>query len=581
MKRTTTRALAGLMALALAPALAATPADGQVMIVLDASGSMWGQIAGKPKLEIARETLATVLADTPAGTELGLIAYGHRSKGDCADIELVVPAAAGTAPAITAAAAKMKFLGMTPLSDAVTRAARELRYTERKATVILITDGLETCKADPCAVGKALDEAGVDFTAHVVGFGLSAEEGKQVSCLAENTGGRYFAANDAASLAAALTRTVVEPPKPPPPAEATLSAPDSAAIASTFEVSWTGPDGQYDEIHLFDPAARGGDGALVTRQRVRTDPGHADKRVQLVAPAKPGAYVLRYYQGEHRRVLATRAIQATDAEVSLSAPDSAPIASRIRVGWVGPGAQYDEVRITDASQRLVTRQRVRTDKDADDRVVSVVAPATPGEYTLEYYNGDNRKVLATRMITIVAADVSLTAPDAAPAASRVRVGWTGPGAQYDELRVVDAAGKLVTRQRVTTDADFPDRIATLVAPARAGDYTLQYYNADNRKVLASRTLRVEAIEVRLEAPASAAPGARITVAWVGPGARYDEIRLVDANGRIAGRQRVQTDRSAEGRTVSLSAPAAAGEYILQYYNGDNRVVMAERAISIR
>ena len=48
----------------------------QAIIVLDASGSMWGQINGKPKLEIARETLATVLADTPDDMALGLMAYG-------------------------------------------------------------------------------------------------------------------------------------------------------------------------------------------------------------------------------------------------------------------------------------------------------------------------------------------------------------------------------------------------------------------------------------------------------------------------------------------------------------------------
>ena len=70
-----------------------------------------------------------------------------------------------------------KVSGYSQMQDAVTLAARELRHTERLATVVLITDGLETCKADPCAVGKALEESGVDFTAHVVGFGLSAEDG--------------------------------------------------------------------------------------------------------------------------------------------------------------------------------------------------------------------------------------------------------------------------------------------------------------------------------------------------------------------------------------------------------------------
>ena len=158
--------LAGLVAATASASLAAE----QTMIVLDASGSMWGQINGKPKLQIAREALATVLEGVPADMELGLIAYGHRTRGSCSDIEVVVKPAAGTGPEITQAAAKMKFLGKTPLSASVLKAAEELRYTEDKATVILITDGLENCQADPCAVGAELAKNGIDFTAHVVGF---------------------------------------------------------------------------------------------------------------------------------------------------------------------------------------------------------------------------------------------------------------------------------------------------------------------------------------------------------------------------------------------------------------------------
>jgi Ca-activated chloride channel family protein len=220
--------------------LAATAAD-KAIIVLDASGSMWGQIDGKPKLEIARETLRTVLQSVPADLELGLIVYGHREKGNCDDIELVVPPAAGTGAAITAAADGMKFLGKTPLTAAVRQAAEALHYTEDKATVVLITDGLETCNADPCAVGSELEQSGVDFTAHVVGFGLTAEEGRQVACLAQNTGGKYIQAGDAAALEEALVATVVtpEPAPTPAPEPAPAPAPEPAKPEFNFVPSVT------------------------------------------------------------------------------------------------------------------------------------------------------------------------------------------------------------------------------------------------------------------------------------------------------------------------------------------------------
>ncbi|MBU1306429.1 MAG: VWA domain-containing protein [Alphaproteobacteria bacterium] len=194
---------------ALGLALPAAAAE-RAIIVLDGSGSMWAQIDGKARITIARETLASVLTNLPDDLELGLMTYGHRKKGDCSDIELLVPLAVGTEQAIIDAAADINPKGMTPISDAVRMAAEDLKFTEQKATVILITDGLETCEVDPCALASELESEGIDFTTHVLGFGLSDEEGQKVACLAENTGGKYLSAKDGEALVDALTATVAQ-----------------------------------------------------------------------------------------------------------------------------------------------------------------------------------------------------------------------------------------------------------------------------------------------------------------------------------------------------------------------------------
>lgn len=209
-------------------------AANKVIIILDASGSMWAQIDGKPKLEIARESLRTVLQSVPGDDEIGLMAYGHREKGSCDDIELIVPPQAGSASAISAAADSLKFLGKTPLTAAVKQAAEALKYTEDKATVVLITDGLETCEGDPCALGKELEASGVDFTVDVVGFGLTADEGKQIACLADNTGGKYIQASDEKALQEALVETVAAPAPAPAPEPAPAPAPEPAKPEFNF-----------------------------------------------------------------------------------------------------------------------------------------------------------------------------------------------------------------------------------------------------------------------------------------------------------------------------------------------------------
>ncbi len=283
-------------------------AEGKSIIVLDASGSMWGQIDGRAKLEIAREALATVLDSLPADTELGMIAYGHRTKGDCADIELLVAPAVGTGPAIAQAAMDMQFLGKTPLTEAVRQAASELRSTEEKATVILITDGIETCNADPCALGAELEASGVDFTAHVVGFGLTEDEGKQVACLADNTGGLYIQAKDAGALVDALKTTVSAAPAPAP-----APAPEPEKVALEFNyaprlvLAEGGPEVSGDEgagWELFTRAADGSRG-----ESVRTDYG------SFRALVEPGTYVLAVRLGD-----ATAETEVTVTDDALAEP---------------------------------------------------------------------------------------------------------------------------------------------------------------------------------------------------------------------------------------------------------------------
>jgi Ca-activated chloride channel homolog len=187
----------------------AAGAEGRAIIVLDASGSMWDELGGRPKVEIAREALNAVLRVLPPDTELGLMAYGSREKGNCADIQLIVPPDVGRAAAISTAAEFLHFTGKTPLTAAVQQAAETLRSTQEKATVILITDGVDNCAGDPCALGKELEDTGVDFTAHVVGFGLTADERASVSCLADATGGVYLQADDLDQLTTALQSTVL------------------------------------------------------------------------------------------------------------------------------------------------------------------------------------------------------------------------------------------------------------------------------------------------------------------------------------------------------------------------------------
>ncbi len=186
----------------------------RTMLVLDGSGSMWGQIDGKAKIEIARTAIGGMLDDWQGDREIGLMAYGHREQGDCADIETLQAPASLDREAFDGFLGSITPLGRTPLTQATREAAEALSYTDAPATVILVSDGRETCNADPCEVAATLERAGTDFTAHVIGFDVDDAAQAELSCLAEATGGIYLTAANAAELAGALTEVAEVAPEP-------------------------------------------------------------------------------------------------------------------------------------------------------------------------------------------------------------------------------------------------------------------------------------------------------------------------------------------------------------------------------
>jgi Ca-activated chloride channel family protein len=187
-------------------------ATDSAIIVFDASSSMWGQIEGKNKITIAREVMGEVIKDWNKDIELGLVAYGHREKGNCDDIEVLLPVAKLNSKKILTIINNITPKGKTPISASLKKAAKILRYEEDPATIILISDGKENCDADPCVIAQELEDKGINFTTHVIGFDIKKNKKarEQLKCIAKNTGGQFFEAKDAVSLKEAFVKVEEE-----------------------------------------------------------------------------------------------------------------------------------------------------------------------------------------------------------------------------------------------------------------------------------------------------------------------------------------------------------------------------------
>jgi len=181
-----------------------------VLFILDGSGSMAGQVEGKVKMNVAKEVMTDLIEELPDGVNVGLEVYGHRSKGDCDDIELLVPVGKADKATLIKQINSIQPKGKTPISKSIEMAGEQLQAMEEETTVVLVSDGEETCEGDPCALVKSLKEKGIKVKVHVVGFDVGDKEKEQLSCIAEAGEGKYFTAKNANQLKGALAEVKEE-----------------------------------------------------------------------------------------------------------------------------------------------------------------------------------------------------------------------------------------------------------------------------------------------------------------------------------------------------------------------------------
>ncbi|MDX1642988.1 MAG: VWA domain-containing protein [Thermoanaerobaculia bacterium] len=197
----------GSLALAVAEGVAAETLTPETLeVVLDMSGSMWGQVEGRAKYLIAREIVATTVRELPAEVEVGVRVYSHRS-GACSDSELLAPIGRADRRALVDRIGELvPGQGKTPIGYSLEQVAADLAGREGGKAIVLVSDGLETCGGDPVSAARALCEAGVGMRVHTVGFdvGGAPEAVEQLRAVAEAGCGRFVSAGSADELRSAL-----------------------------------------------------------------------------------------------------------------------------------------------------------------------------------------------------------------------------------------------------------------------------------------------------------------------------------------------------------------------------------------
>jgi Ca-activated chloride channel family protein len=185
----------------------------KVLLLLDVSGSMNEKISsGGTKFAAAKKALKQVAGALPAGTQVGLRVYGSKiaepksqNPQACTDTQLVMPLGPLNKSGMYRAVDSFQAKGETPIAYSLEKSVKDLGGSGRRV-VVLISDGEETCNADPCPSARKLAKSGVDLQFNAIGLAVNAKARRQLQCIADAGNGSYYDASKASELSEAIKK---------------------------------------------------------------------------------------------------------------------------------------------------------------------------------------------------------------------------------------------------------------------------------------------------------------------------------------------------------------------------------------
>ncbi len=546
----------------------ASAEDGDSILIIDASGSMWGQIDEKAKISIAKEVLGDLLKDLPADRRLGLMTYGHRREGDCADIEMLTPVGSDRT-AIAAAVSKISPKGKTPMADSIKKAAEQLGYTENKASVILVSDGIETCEPDPCGVAAALEKAGADFTVHVVGFDVAEENAQaQLRCLAENTGGVFVSASNAAELGEALESTVV-------------AAPEAVETEATVYLRATELEGGVliEEGLTWTVTPSAGGDTVISEENAGVvesviEPGEYDIAVVRPSDGLKGEAKGVVIKPNAAKTVTVALVFPVEATVRAEPSASAMAGTNIKIHFTGPERRGDYISIAEKGSTDGAAKAYNYASKGNP--VELRLPVEPGVYEIRYVLGRPIRVLARADFEAAPATATLSAPDTAIAGEEVSIEFTGPPAGSSDYVTItkpdDPDNKYMSYAYTRNGSP-----ATIRMPLEPGDYEIRFVQG-GKSVLARHTITVTEGAAAVSAKDTAVAGETVSVEFTGPAAGSGDWITVTAPDAPESKYNDYA-YARNGSPAEIRMPLEPGEYEIRYVQGGKKVI-ARRMITV-
>lgn len=275
-----------------------------------------------------------------------------------------------------------------------------------------------------------------------------------------------------------LTPSLPPTPGPVVTGPASLTAPDTLAADTPFDVNWTGPNNQGDYITIVPVGTAEWSGQPYFYTTAGT-PGH------MTSPTTPGEYELWYVDGVSSTVAVRRPMTVTAFVGSLTGPPTVEAGTAFSVSWSGPNAQGDYVTIQPVGSTGWNGESFFYTYVGNPQ--TLYAPLAAGPHELWYVALDET-VMFRVPITVSPSLAKVTVPPSATHGTTFQVTWTGPNAPNDYVTIVlvgSPEGSYLSY--AYSAAGSP---ATLTAPDTAGAYEVRYVYGSDGTTLTSAPIEI-------------------------------------------------------------------------------------------
>ncbi|WP_181737592.1 vWA domain-containing protein [Thermoactinomyces mirandus] len=181
-----------------------------IVVLVDASGSMAGHVDGQRKMEIAKHAVSRFAQALPEQVNVSLRVYGHLGSNQrkdkevsCKSTEEIYPLSKYNQNKFEKSLNQLKPVGYTPIALAIQKAQKDLsKYnaSQNENIVYIVSDGIETCGGDPVGAAKQLHESNIKAIVNIIGFDVDNAGQQALKQVAVAGGGEFETANSAEEL---------------------------------------------------------------------------------------------------------------------------------------------------------------------------------------------------------------------------------------------------------------------------------------------------------------------------------------------------------------------------------------------